>query len=133
MEIDVGPEQQRAERLTIAVERGPDSDLDELARLTGQLRSQLLQLDVENVELVRAGQAPPGSKVADPITIGALVVTLAPTALQGVIGLVQHWLKDRPVSSIKVTLGRDTLELTGASPEHVEQLTKAFMARHPTP
>jgi hypothetical protein len=60
---DVGTQQQGSERLTIAVEGAPDSDLDELARLTGQLRNQLLQLDVDNVELVRGGQSPPGSKV----------------------------------------------------------------------
>lgn len=132
METSEAPQQRATERLTLAIEGTPDSDGQELARLTGQLRSQLLELDVERVDLVRAGEVPPGSKVADPITIGAIIITLAPTVIQAVIGLVQNWHKNHPVSSIKVTLGDDSLELGNASPEQLEELTKAFIARHPT-
>ncbi|MDQ6741808.1 MAG: hypothetical protein M3Z97_02715 [Candidatus Dormibacteraeota bacterium] len=132
METSEAPQQRANERLTLAIEGAPDSDAEELARLTGQLRSQLLELDVDRVDLVRGGQAPPGSKVADPITIGAIIITLAPTLIQAVIGLVQNWHKDHPVSSVKVTLGDDSLELSNASPEQVEQLAQAFIARHST-
>jgi hypothetical protein len=132
VETSEAPERRATERLTLAIEGSPGSDdAEELSRLTGQLRSRLLELDVERVDLVRGGQAPPGSKVADPITIGAIVITLAPTVIQAVIGLVQNWHRDHPVSSIKVTLGDDSLELSNASPEQLEQLTKAFVARHP--
>ncbi len=132
METSEAPQQRANERLTLAIEGAPDSDAEELARLTGQLRSQLLELDVDRVDLVRGGQAPPGSKVADPITIGAIIITLAPTLIQAVIGLVQNWHKDHPVSSVKVTLGDDSLELSNASPEQLEQLAQAFIARHST-
>jgi hypothetical protein len=132
VERSEAPQQRETERLTLAIEGTPDSDQEELARLTGQLRSQLLELDVDKVELVRGGKAPPGSKVADPVTIGAIIITLAPTVIQAVIGLVQGWHKDHPVSSIKLTLGHDSLELTNASPQQLEQLTKAFIAKHPT-
>jgi hypothetical protein len=132
VETSEAPQQRANERLTLAIEGAPDSDAEELARLTGQLRSQLLELDVDRVDLVRGGQAPPGSKVADPITIGAIIITLAPTVIQAVIGLVQNWHKDHPVSSVKVTLGEDSLELSNASPEQLEQLAQAFIARHST-
>jgi hypothetical protein len=132
VETNEARQQQGVERLTIAVEGAPDSDLEEHAQLTTQLRQRLLELEVERVDLVRGGEVPPGSKVADPITIGAIAVTLAPAAIQAVIGLLQSWLKDRPVRSVKVTLGRDSLELSNASPEQLEQLTRAFVARHPT-
>jgi hypothetical protein len=132
VETSEAPQQRANERLTLAIEGAPDSDAEELARLTGQLRSQLLELDVDRVDLVRGGQAPPGSKVADPITIGAIIITLAPTVIQAVIGLVQNWHKDHPVSSVKVTLGDDSLELSNASPEQLEQLARAFIARHST-
>ena len=131
METNEARQQQGVERLTIAVEGAPDSDLEEHAQLTTQLRQRLLELEVERVDLVRGGEVPPGSKVADPITIGAIAVTLAPAAIQAVIGLLQSWLKDRPVRSVKLTLGRDSLELSNASPEQLEQLTRAFVARHP--
>ncbi len=120
---------QPSERLTLVVEGRADSDLQELAKLTGQLRRQLLELDVEDVRLLRGGEIPRGAKIADPVAIGGLLVTLGPAAIQGVVGLAQHWLKDRPVSGIKLTLGGDTIELTNASPEQVEQLTRAFIAR----
>jgi hypothetical protein len=132
VETSEAPQGRATERLTLAIEGTPDTDGEELTRLTGQLRSQLLELDVERVDLVRGGQAPPGSKVADPITIGAIIITLAPTVIQAVIGLVQSWHRNHPVSSIKVTLGDDSLELGNVSPEQLEQLTKAFIARHPT-
>jgi hypothetical protein len=132
VETSEAPQQRAIKRLTLAIEGAPDSDAEELARLTGQLRSQLLELDVERVDRVRGGQAPSGSKVADPITIGAIIITLAPTLIQAVIGLVQNWHKDHPVSSVKVTLGEDSLELSNASPEQLEQLAQAFIARHST-
>jgi hypothetical protein len=131
VERNEAPRRPDTEQLTLAVEGTPDSDPEELAQLTSQLRNQLLQLDVESVELVRRGEAPPGSKVVDPITIGTLVVTLAPSVIQAVIAFVQNWHKNRPVSSVKIALGDDSLELTDVSAERVEQLTRAFMARHP--
>lgn len=119
-------------RLTLVIERGPDVDVEELDLLTRQLRDQLLQLDVEDVRPLTGGVAPPGSKAGDPAAIGSLVVTLAPAAIQGVIGLLQGWLHGRPAAGVKVTLGRDTLELTNATAAQVDQLTRAFLARHPT-
>jgi hypothetical protein len=132
MGIDDTSRRRGAERLTLVIESGPDTDASELSHLTGQLRRELLELDVEDVELVRTGEGPPGAKVVDPVTIGALAVTLGPTAVQSIVALVQKWVIDRPVRSVKVTLGRDSLELTNASSEQLEQLTRAFIAKHPT-
>jgi len=122
----------RGQRVVLVIQATADSDEAELDRLTGQLRRRLLELEVENVELMQAGELPPGAKAVDPIAIGSLVVTLVPPAIQGLIGLVQSWAKDRPVSSIRVTLGDDSLELTNASPEQLERLTRAFINRHST-
>ena len=60
-----------------------------------------------------------------------MVVTLGTAAIPGVIGLVQGWLRGRPAAAVKVTLGRDSIELTNATAAQVEQLTRAFLARHP--
>jgi hypothetical protein len=137
VEMDDAAQPRGTDQVTLLIEGKPDTDREELAQVTAQLRRQLLELDVEKVELARGGQIPPGSKVADPITIGALVVTLGPAAIQAVMGLVQSWLaqgshRDRPVNSIKITLGEDSLELSNASPEQLQQFTRAFLARHPT-
>jgi len=118
-------------RLTLVIERGPDVDAEELDLLARQLRDQLLQLDVEDVQPLREGEAPPGSKAGDPAAVGAMVVTLATAAIPGVIGIVQGWLRGRPATGVKVTIGRDSIELTNATAAQVEQLTRAFLARHP--
>jgi hypothetical protein len=118
-------------RLTVAVERAPEGDDAELDQLTRQLRTELLDTDVEDVRLLREGEAPAGAKVVDPATIGSLAVTLAPAAIPGLIGLLQGWLRGRPAAGVKVTIGRDSIELTNATAQQVERLTKAFLARHP--
>jgi hypothetical protein len=119
------------ERLTLAIQPAADVDAQELAHLTHQLRRTLLELDVEDVRPIREDDIPPGAKAVDAAAAGALVVTLAPVAMQGVIGVVQAWLAGRPAAAIKVTIGRDSLELTNATAEQVEQLTSAFLSRHP--
>jgi Effector Associated Constant Component 1 len=117
-------------RLTLVVGRAAEGDDAELDQLTRQLRAELLDTDVHDVRLLREGKAPPGAKVVDPATIGALVVTLAPSAIPGLMGLVQGWLRGRPAAGVKVTLGRDSIELTNATDAQVEQLTRAFLTRH---
>jgi hypothetical protein len=132
MDTDETADSPGSARLTVVLERGADVDLEELDLLTRQLRDQLLQFDVEDVQPLPEGTAPPGSKAVDPVAVGTLVVTLAPTAVQGVIGLLQGWLRGRRAAGIKVTIGRDSIELTNATAEQVEQLARAFLARHST-
>src|SRR5215471_18506714 len=117
-------------RLTVVIERGPDVDAEELDLLARQLRDQLLQLDVDDVQPLRDQEPAPGSKAVDPTSVGAMAVTLGTADIPGVIGLVQGWLRGRPAAAVKVTLGRDSIELTNATAAQVEQLTRAFLARH---
>ena len=52
------------------------ADDERLAVLTGYLRGELLQLDVENVTALPAGKPPPGSRACDrlgPVRGGAAV------------------------------------------------------------
>ena len=131
METDEPTGRPGTARLTVVIERGPDVDAEELDHLARQLRDQLLQLDVEDIRPLRDGEAPPGSKAVDPASAGAMVVTLATAAIPGVIGIVQGWLRGRPAAAVKVTLGRDSIELTNATAAQLDQLTRAFLARHP--
>lgn len=128
--MDEEPAVRRIQRMTVVIESRPDSDLQELAHLTGQLRRSLLELDVQSVEFGRDAEVPPGAKAVDPALIGTLVVTLAPHAAQGLIRLLQNWRQGRAVGAIKVTLGEDSLELTNAPWDEVERLTAAFLSKH---
>jgi hypothetical protein len=116
--------------LTLAIDGGPGSDDREVAELTSQLRDRLLELDVERVELVRSDEIPEGAKPGDAISLGTLLITLAPSAVTAVIGLLKEWLANRPVRTAKVTIGGDSIELTDASTADQERLAEAFAAKH---
>ena len=120
-------------QLTLAIDGGPDADAREVSELTAHLRQRLLELDVDKVELVRDAETPAGAKSGDSITLGTLLVTVAPAALTAVIGLLKDWLVHRPVQTAKVTIDGDSIELTNVSAADLERLAQAFVERHATP
>jgi hypothetical protein len=117
-------------QVTVVLDGGPGTDEAEVAKLAGQLRRQLLGLDVESVELARTGDVPSGAKPLDPVSVGALVVTLAAGALKAVVAVVDLWLRHRPVRGVRLTIGRDTIEITDASEAAQQRLVEAFVDRH---
>jgi hypothetical protein len=119
--------------LAVQVAVGPDSDAEEIARATLQLRRELLDLDVDAVEAPRAGEPPPGSKGVNVAALGALVVNIADSQLlAAVVTAVRSWLAGSSRRSIKLQLGSDALELTGVSSKEQRRLTDEWLARHTT-
>jgi hypothetical protein len=126
----VGMEEQPA-TLGIQVAMGPDADAEEVAEATLQLRRELLDLDVEAVELPRAGEPPPGTRAVELAALGALVVTVGQSPLLGpVVAAVRSWLAGSPQRSIKLELDGDALELTGMSSKEQRQLVDEWLRRH---
>ncbi|MFE9771752.1 hypothetical protein ACFYOV_08800 [Streptomyces sp. NPDC005931] len=122
------------QRMQLVLAGREDSDQEELGRLTLRLRERLLELDVDDVALDRSGHIPDGAKPVDAIALGALVVTMAPLALRSVLGLVQTWIENRPVRTVSISLGEDTLELEAVSSADQQRLIDAFLAAHtPSP
>ncbi|MFC8368818.1 hypothetical protein ACFUIT_12680 [Streptomyces sp. NPDC057239] len=120
----------RTERMRLVLTGGQDSDQEELDQLALQLRERLLELDVEDVEPVRSGDVPDGAKPVDALAVGALAVTLAPIALRSVLDLVRTWIENRPVRTVSVTLGEDSLELEAVSSADQRRIVDAFLAAH---
>ncbi|MFH8448800.1 hypothetical protein ACH4CD_06120 [Streptomyces fungicidicus] len=116
------------ERMRLVLTGSQDSDQEELDELTLRLRERLLELDVDDVELNRSGDIPAGAKPVDAIAVGALVVTVAPIALRSVLDLVRTWIETRPVRTVSITLGEDSLELEAVSPAEQQRLIDAFLA-----
>jgi hypothetical protein len=117
--------------LGVQVAVGPDGDADEVAQATLQLRRELLDLDVDAVEMLQAGEPPPGSRGVDVAAFGALVVNLADSQLlAAVVTAIRSWLAGSPRRSIKLQLGGDALELTGVSSKEQRRLTDEWLARH---
>lgn len=108
------------------------ADPSEVDDATQQLRRELLALDVDDVSAPSGGPAPPGSRAPGAAEVGALVVTFlgTPGLLSATLATVREWLGRRPDRAIEVTLGGDTLKLSGASSAEQEQLVRAFLDRH---
>ena len=118
-----------AKQFVLTLAAGPDADDEELAQLGRQLRTQLLELDVEAADLVRRGTAPAGSK-GDPVTLATLAVTLAPLALTEIMKAVQAWLTRHDRASVTVESGTDKITITGSPSKEQQRTLEAFISRH---
>lgn len=105
-----------------------DSDAEELAHLAGLLRRELLQLDVEDVRVARAdGKAPEGAKPGEAVAVGALVVAAAPLLVRQVVTLIDTWLRNRPLRTVRVEFDGRSIELGHATAEEQRRLIDAFL------
>jgi hypothetical protein len=107
----------------------------EMESLTAAMRRELLRLDVQSVDRVSAGPAPPGAKGVELEALGALIVSIGQAApvLGQVVEAIKAWVARSPSRSVKLTLQGDTLEVGGMSETQQRQVIKDWMARHPRP
>ena len=118
-------------RLQISEE---NADAERLALLSGYLRSELLQLDLEDVSAPLDGGPPPGSRAVSVASVGGLLVTLGQSAqsLSAVVSAISAWLRRGRNSgrTVRLELGTDKLELSQASTADQERLIELFISRH---
>jgi hypothetical protein len=111
-----------------------DADAERLDELTSSLRQELLQLDVEDVTALRAGEPPPGARGLDVAAVGALLVGLGSSAdgLRAVISAIKGWLTRGwgGHRSVRLEIDGDVLELTEASAADQDRLIGLFIGRH---
>ena len=117
------------------------ADAVRLAALTGYLRAELLQLDVEDVTAMQAGEPPPGARVVDVAAVGGLLVTLGQSAeglrssaqgLRSVVSAIRNWLLrgEGIHRTVRLELDGDALELSDASAAVQDRLIELFVSRH---
>jgi hypothetical protein len=113
-----------------------DAEAERVAELTGYLREELLDLEVENVTALSGGEVPPGARAVDVTQIGALLVTLGSSAaaLNQVMTVIRSWLGRRHDThpSLRVQMGDDVLEMSEATDDQVAEAFKIFVQRHST-
>ena len=118
-------------RLQISEE---DADTERLAMLAGYLRAELVQLDVEDVAGLPAGEPPPGARASEIAVAGGLLVSLGQSlaGLQSVLSTVAGWLRrgDGSPRRVRLELDGDVLELGQASAGDQERLIGLFISRH---
>jgi len=109
-----------------------EGDAEEIDEMTRALRNQLLELDVDDVSPVPVGPPPVGSKGgADVAAIGALLVQLATSSgLTAVVSTIVNWLRSGGPRTVKLSIGGDTLEVTGATSGQQQQLIDDWLSRH---
>jgi hypothetical protein len=122
----------RGELSLLLAEDGADTE--RLNTLTGFLRQELLQLDVEDVTALRAGDPPPGARAFDVAVVGALMVTLGRSAdsLRAVLSAVGKWLGRGEVTHrrVRLEIAGDVLELSEATAADQQRLIELFVSRH---
>jgi len=110
------------------------ADAERLASLTGFLRQQLLQLDVQDVTALRTGDPPPGSRAFEVAAVGGLLVSLSSHAegLRAVISAVRNWLArgEGVRRTVRLEIGGDVLELSAATVADQDRLIDVFVRRH---
>jgi Effector Associated Constant Component 1 len=118
--------------LLLSIGTDADTDEHELAELSGWLRRELLELNVESVEPAGTGDAPRGAKGLETLGVGALVVQLAQSAgmLRAVLGTVQSWLAGYRGRTVKIEMDGDVIEMTGVSSSDQQRLIDAWVTRH---
>jgi len=116
--------------LLVHVEFPPGGDDEELARLTGQLRAQLLDLDVDSVDSVATEDQPAGAKGLEAV-IGWLAVRLGKEGLRTVISTVVAWA-DRTGNTVEVCQGGDSLKIGRATAAQQEKIINDFLAKQHT-
>jgi hypothetical protein len=118
--------------LALELESRPDTDSEELAELAGRLRMELLDLDVDAVVPMTAGDVPDGAKGVELLALGGLVIrfVLRQEVLASIVEGVRSWLQRQSARSVKLTLDGDVLEITGASSAEQDRLVELWVARH---
>jgi hypothetical protein len=88
--------------LKVQLEGDPAATPEELDSATRQLRSELLDLQVESVDLIASQDVPAGAKGAEAITLGTMAITVLPIFIPKIIEFLQSWVARHDGKTIKV-------------------------------
>ena len=110
------------------------ADAEWLDSLSGYLRAELAELDVDDVAALSVGSAPPGSRAGGIAAVGGLLVSLGQAAagLASVVSVVRAWLRRGGAAprTVRLELDGDVLELSSLSLADQEQLVQLFISHH---
>lgn len=115
----------------MGIELQEDSaDQELLERLTQELRSELLDAPVDDVQVPSSAGVPDGTRGVTLAAAGALLVVLKGSAelIGQVVEIVMAWWKRKPHGrTIKITVGANALELSNLTEEQQERLIDQFV------
>ena len=88
-------------RLILQIDAGLDVDAEELDVFTRQLRSEIEDSGFET-NLVKGDTVPEGAKSVEAVMLGALVVTMLPTAITNLLDLLRGWSSRGNHQNVKI-------------------------------
>jgi hypothetical protein len=123
---------ERVVQLTLCIEMGPETNVEELVVLAVDLRGLLLELDIESADLLTRGQPPSDTRSGEIFVAGALTVMLARSKelVTKLIESVKWWTSLGAGRSVRLELDGDVLELNGLTREDQRKLIQLFINRH---
>lgn len=108
---------------------GDPEDVDGQAR---QLRTELLDLDVDSVDFAPGGPPPAGSRAADADTVSTIIVALTTSPVLIQLGRVlRDWVTRGQHRKIEVRDGERSIVLTNTSSADNQAAIEAFFRREP--
>jgi hypothetical protein len=119
-------------QFTLRIE-APETDVEELDQLTYQLRDEIGEVDVEQVDVVPGASAPEGAKGTSIAAHGELAVTMRPGGLPDFLGMLRDWLTRHEDRRVEVTLniGGSTVNIK-ASITDISAVMQAISANTPS-
>jgi len=126
---------EKTKQIILNVDAGPEADPEEIEKITRQLREEILELDVEAVDFVSAGEAPVKAKAGDPVAWGTLILTASVSggigsASAALVGMLQSWLMSQNKGRITLEIDGDKLEVEKPTLKERQQLINAWLERH---
>ena len=96
-----------------------DATEEDLDRMTRQLLSELRETDVESAELAKGEEAPQGAKSGEAVNLGSIAISVLPTVLPAIVGLVQAWAARGQGRNVKFKgrVGGAVIEFEGSAEE----------------
>jgi Tfp pilus assembly protein PilN len=119
-------------RLDLRIEADSDTDIDELRRRAGQLRRDLLDLDIESAVHARGGPAPPDARAGEIVAAGELIIILVQSLelLTALVDTVRSWVSRGGERSVKLKIDGDVLEIKGITRSDQRELIRAWIDRN---
>jgi hypothetical protein len=95
------------------------------------LLDELRDLDFQALERVTDQSRVPGTRAADPATIGTLLaIVSSPVVLRAAVNVIQSWLTRQERGTITLSLRGDTITLSKATSKEQAALVEAYVARN---
>lgn len=104
---------ERTRELLLRVETTHASDSAELDKLARNLRAELLDAPVADVQQVSAGLPPAGAKALDAFSWATLRLLLDPAVFKALFSTLVSWLRRNEGTSLRLLAGDCEVELKG--------------------